>query len=201
MSHPQPISGLIYKARRPIERPREFSRDELNAGCDRYGFDVYHQGILGVMPAVLAFREAVLTKQTPRWLTLLGPSGVGKTMLLKKLFVELAETKRWDVCDSAHIIPGEDLKEWDAPMHYARCKLVYIEDIGSGATGDKGAAAVTRSRVAELLQLRTGKWTLLCANMSISGIAQNLDARIASRLKRDGSTVVEIPAEVPDYFS
>jgi hypothetical protein len=59
---------------------------------------------------------------------------------------------------------------------------------------------VLRSRIAELLQLRSGKWTLLCANLTIEEVASRLDGRIASRLRRDGSWLVKIGDEVPDFW-
>lgn len=67
---------------------------------------------------------------------------------------------------------------------------------GTGA----GAGAVTRSRIIELLQLRSQRWTMIDANLYRGQIATQLDARIASRLKRDASWLCEIPQEVPDYW-
>ena len=100
----------------------------------------------------------------------------------------------------AHLIPALHLDSFQAPRDYAAFDLIYVEDLGSGAgLGDKGSGAVLRSRIAELLQLRTGKWTLACANLSRAEIAEKLDPRIASRLARDGSVFLEIPPEVPDF--
>lgn len=101
----------------------------------------------------------------------------------------------------AHIIPAVDLQDYKAARDYARYDLVYVEDIGSGASMDKGAGAIARSRIAELLQLRSGRWTMLDANLYRREIETQIDGRIASRLKRDGSWMVEIPQEVPDYWS
>ncbi|WP_395753794.1 hypothetical protein [Prosthecobacter sp.] len=91
------------------------------------------------------------------------------------------------------VLPGEehalpsDLHDFRAARDYAKYDVIYIEDIGSGATLDKGAGAVTCSRIAELLQLRSGQWTLLDANLYRREIETQIDGRIASRLKRDGS--------------
>ena len=159
------------------------------------------------MPAALAFQRAVLAREwPPRWLTLLGPSGCGKTHLLKQLFGDLKHRMRvktatgWRGAEAAHIIPAEDLQDYRAPRDYARYDLLYVEDVGSGADDTAGAGRVLRSRLAELLQLRSGKWTMLDANMSVADVATRLDNRIASRLKRDGSWLVTIPDGVPDYW-
>lgn len=159
------------------------------------------------MPAALSFRAAVLDRHLPRrWLTLLGPSGCGKTHLLKQLFDELKSRMRiktatgWRGAEAAHIIPAEDLHDYRAPRDYARYDLLYVEDIGSGADDAAGSGRVLRSRLAELLQLRSGKWTMLDANMSVADVATRLDNRIASRLKRDCSWLVTIPESVPDFW-
>jgi hypothetical protein len=98
------------------------------------------------------------------------------------------------------LIPTLHLDHYQAPRDYAAFDLIYLEDIGSGAgLGEKGSGAVLRSRIAELLQLRSGKWTLACANLSRAEIAEKLDPRIASRLGRDHSVFIEIPPDVPDF--
>lgn len=174
----------------------------------RWRFEEYHPALRVVMPAVKRFVSDVFNGCEPYWLTILGPSGIGKTLALRQAFRCLErnehlweiETKAgWRGPDCAHIIPGEDLTDWKAPKDYGRYDLIYVEDIGAGAGMDRGAGAVTTSRVAELLQYRTGKWTLLDANLTRADIAEKLDARIASRLKRDGSVLIQLPNEIPDY--
>lgn len=170
-------------------------------------YEVYHPGLAEVLPAVQAFCGAVLSREPPRrWLSLLGPSGVGKTHLLKQALEcvrrhwRIPTATGWRGPEVAHLVPAVDLQDYRAPRDYARHDLVYIEDIGSGSTMDKGAGAVTRSRVTELLQLRSGKWTMLDANLYRREIEAQIDGRIASRLRRDGSWLVEIGPEVPDFW-
>lgn len=170
-------------------------------------YKVFHPALAPVLPMVQAFCSAALYREPPRrWLSLLGPSGVGKTHILKQALACLRRHWRiqtatgWRGPEVAHIIPAEDLQDYRAPRDYARHDLIYIEDIGAGADQSKGAGAVTRSRVTELLQLRSGKWTMLDANLYRTEIEQQIDGRIASRLRRDGSWLVEIPGEVPDFW-
>ncbi|WP_395753791.1 hypothetical protein [Prosthecobacter sp.] len=175
-------------------------------------FEVYHPGLREVLPAVMAFCSAVIRREPPRrWLSLLGPSGVGKTHVLKqamKCLESAAARGVWKIPtltghrgpQMAHLIPAVDLHDFRAARDYAKYDVIYIEDIGSGATLDKGAGAVTSSRIAELLQLRSGKWTLLDANLYRREIEAQIDGRIASRLKRDGSWMVEVPQGVGDFW-
>lgn len=170
-------------------------------------FNTYHAGLSPVLPAVEAFCSAALRRENPpRWLSLVGPSGVGKTFVLKQAFACLSQNLRiktktgWRGPQCAHIVPSLDLQDFAAPRAYADYDLIYIEDIGSGADMQAGAGRVTRSRVIELLHLRSGRWTMLCANFYRASIAEHFDPRIASRLKRDGSWLVEIPSDVPDFW-
>lgn len=173
-------------------------------------FQEFHPALRPVLPAVKSFCSAIMNGAEPHWISLLGPSGIGKTLILKQAYhfmKDRAYHQSWRVKfgdgtitpQCAHIIPGKDMADWQSPRGYADYDLLYIEDIGAGARMDKGAGAVLRSRITELLQYRTGKWTMMDANLMREEIAEQLDPRIASRLKRDGSVMIEISNSVPDF--
>lgn len=151
-----------------------------------------------------------------RWLSVLGPSGTGKTYLLSQAINLLrwaAGAGLWKVPYApdgrtvtgrispqvAHIRPQVDLDTYSAPREWAAMDALFVEDIGAGTEMDRGAGKIVRDRVAELLQLRTGKWTALDANLHRGAIEALFDGRIASRLKRDGSVCIELPEDTPDY--
>lgn len=176
----------------------------------KWRFEAFHPALECVMPAIKRFATDVIEQRVqPYWLSILGPSGIGKTLALRQLFWMLSRNDHlWPIptggggermAQCAHIIPGKDLTDWAAPCEYGRYDLLYVEDIGSGAFGDRGSGAVLASRIAELLSYRDRRWTLLCANMDRRAIAEKLDPRIASRLKRDGSVMLQLPDDVPDF--
>ncbi|MEN3940694.1 hypothetical protein WJU23_05315 [Prosthecobacter sp. SYSU 5D2] len=208
--HPTHITAHLAEATRPINPD---ATPDIHPEIARlnWNYDPYHNALRPILPRVQEFVSAIIRKEPPRWLSLLGPSGVGKTHILKQAMSALRAAHSrgaWSIKTStgwrgpqmAHIIPAEDLSDWKAPKDYARYDVIYIEDIGSGALMDKGAGGVITSRIKELLQLRSGKWTMLCANLYRGEIETAMDGRIASRLKRDGSTCIEIPADVPDFW-
>lgn len=204
------VSQLIQEA----SMPPVATVEPLDKRVLRWGwrFEEYHPSLRAVLPAVQRFCSDALNNRAPYWLTILGPSGVGKTFVLKQAYRYLRAggdgwpipipyrkdgSERRSTCE--HVIPARDLEDYRAAREYAHPDLVYVEDIGSGAGLEKGSGAVLKGRIAEMLQLRTGKWTMLDANMSRAEIADKIDPRIASRLKRDGSILIEIPADVPDF--
>lgn len=166
-------------------------------------------------PALVAMREAAqafaraLTTPltTPRWLSLLGPSGAGKTMLAKLI---AAEAKTF--CDHYPYLEdgcrlrrvrfaswpkvAERLREGqrDALADLERAWLLVVDDVG--AEYDARSTFIP-SKLYDLCNARLGRWTVLTSNLGFEQIASRLDARIASRMRRDNSVIIEVDA--PDY--
>lgn len=192
---------------------RAFAEREPLPICDLaakhpWKYATYHPDLKDVFPSAVQFASDVLSRAEPYWLTILGPSGIGKTFMLGQVFRFLRRYEAaWKIRTStgtrlpsmAWLKPADDLTDYAAPRDYSHRDLCYIEDIGAGSGLDKGSGSVLAGRIAELLQLRTGKWTLIDANLSREEIANKIDPRIASRLKRDGSVLLQIPDSVPDF--
>lgn len=210
----QHISALIRATSTlPDGTPESQTDRPLSEWVEKYKwrFDEYHPALKPVMPAVKRFCSDVIAGDVaPYWLTILGPSGVGKTLAQRQAFRMLSRNEHlWPIrvgdhgserfAQCAHIQPGRDLSDYRAPKDYGDYDLLYVEDIGAGSDMAKGSGSVTASRVIELLQYRPFRWTLICANMDMEEIEKRLDPRVASRLIRDGSVVIEIPKTVPDY--
>lgn len=142
------------------------------------------------------------------WLSLLGTSGAGKTHLARKI----SEFFRTYMLNE--LIPGQDLNRtryhmkggflsWrklcqqmrngDYSAFQAACEdyFVVIDDIGSGHE-----TSFVTSKLDELFDARQKKWTVVTGNLSLGDI-QKIDARLASRMLRDGSVVVDV--SVTDY--
>lgn len=74
------------------------------------------------------------------------------------------------------------------------CQLSFlvVDDIGA----EHGSAFIN-SKLYDLCARRETKWTVFTGNLSLSDIEQQIDARIASRMIRNGSVVVDV--NVPDF--
>ncbi len=153
------------------------------------------------LDAAKRFASAALRRENPRWLTFLGPSGVGKTHLLRqtlKLCHRLINVDGWPrELSIFRVIPSLDLDTWTAPRDFAQMDVVFLEDI---AAGEKGAGKVVRDRILETLQLRSNKFTLIDGNFGgIGDVEGHFDGRVASRIMRDDSEFVVFPPETPDF--
>lgn len=201
------IAAHMGPAPEPGDRPLSQS-----VRTHRWQFETYDPRLAPVLPAVQRFASDVLRHRRqpdvmPYWLTLLGPSGIGKTLILQQLYRFLANrTELWPIqtrsdgsereARCAHIVPGEDLDDHRAPSDFGRYDLIYLEDYG--ATSGKGSGAVTLDRSTELLMCRPGRWTIIDANLGFAEFGE-IAPRLASRLVRDGSILLELPKAIPDY--
>lgn len=143
------------------------------------------------LDAVMRFCAASLGVATEKpWLTLCGGSGRGKTHLAFK-FAEWCRTVSpgryyWRWIDVLAITRNFDDKP--AQRHFWKrmddCRPVAIDDLGSGHDTEYAAAIAC-----EIAERRVGLATLWTSNMNRQQIAAKVDARIASRMKRNGGEV------------
>jgi DNA replication protein DnaC len=68
--------------------------------------------------------------------------------------------------------------------------FVCCDDLGS-----EYMTPFTRSGLVEFATLREGKWTVFTANLTLEQIGMTFDPRIASRLIRHGSVVLDVDVE------
>jgi DNA replication protein DnaC len=163
----------------------------------------------------VSFADDLFNGRTPRWLTLLGTSGAGKTMLAKriaKLFryhrqgqidwkrTEGTKNERtpmgrivrwkggfihWGLAISERMLRG-DYAFLDDLKEY---DFFAIDDLLSEYERHRELSASTLYGV---LERRLGKWTVLTANASLKQLSERLDPRIASRMIRGGGVVVQV---------
>lgn len=130
-----------------------------------------------------------------RWISLLGNSGVGKTMLsrIMRRYVRTSTNKngmfiRWiTACD--YMRKG-DFGVIDA---MADADVLFCDDIGAAYETD-----LSKKKILEVAERRTQKPTVFTSNLDLEGVGREIDVRVASRMLRDGSRVVQFK-ECPDY--
>lgn len=157
------------------------------------------------------FALAIQAAEQPHWLSMLGATGNGKTHLAKLLY-RVAKSRT----PPASIVPGRVKYPWETLIDGARCQFidwrtfcgklldkqwhlldevcdawfVVLDDIGT----EHDPSGVLKNALDRILNSRIGMWTVITSNLFYDQIAEKLDVRIASRMRRCGSVVVETNA-------
>lgn len=172
------------------------------------------RSLIASRDAALAFTLAMCSENTPGyWLTLLGPSGTGKTMLakivdrifqrhLEGIYLDEVRTKRGpDGGYSSKAWRSGGFKYWPDAVgemlngDYTGLPqlrsdwFVSLDDIGAEHSKTREFSA---AKLTEVLNAREGRFTFLTANLDLQSIAEKMDARISSRLLRHGNQVVDV---------
>ena len=127
----------------------------------------------------------------PRWLTLCGHSGCGKTYLAAAIRntakYSLGYTEQQTQLRNASILASR-LRDGDMGLLTFLCNIpvLVLDDLGAEYPSD-----FIRSKIYELMESRLNKWTVITSNLSVADIADRLDVRIASRIKRGANVLVE----------
>lgn len=143
-------------------------------------------------------KDLIYKKTEPRWLSLIGNSGTGKTHLAKGIW------KGWEGKGQYFERGGITMVKHGLFKSYSKM----CNEMRSGAFGifqscadadflvldDLGAEYATefsQRQLASMLDQRLGKWTVLTSNLSMNDIS-DIDVRIADRMIRGDNEVVEI---------
>ena len=167
-----------------------------------------------------SFLDDMRNDREPRWLSLLGTSGAGKTMLARIIWdwfrhnrhseINWPATERTRTPDRPH---GQIIRDRGGFMNWGNAinnrmlrgeydfledmrgySFFVIDDIASEYDRHRELSA---SKLYNVLESRLKKWTVITANLSLEQIGAKLDARIASRMIRGHSTVVDV--DVVDF--
>jgi ABC-type dipeptide/oligopeptide/nickel transport system ATPase component len=163
------------------------------------------------------FVSDMITGAEPRWLVLVGKSGCGKTYLAERIVdwmkvygrcVYNRERQRGkrDGLSSlwTYAQEGPLMCRWSRLLgqlrsgEYHRLEVAaqdwfkVIDDLGTDSAGADGEATqFAVQKMGDLLDRRLRKWTVITTNYNRKQIAERFDARIASRLMRHGSVMVD----------
>lgn len=147
--------------------------------------------------------SADLNNTKPYWLSLLGDSGIGKTMLAKRAYRHFMDysrhNKKLDVQNQRIVGNTGQICNWRGFCADVRggsfgriddiCSdwFVVLDDIGS----EHDPTGFVASMIDRVFNERQHKWTLITSNLFLKQIAEKIDSRVASRMIRHGSKVIE----------
>lgn len=153
-----------------------------------------------IMGAVGRYCLAIKRSRPPRWLTLVGKSGRGKTHLGSRVWLYASRLLHEAFSDCEFL---EQPIVW--PQHVERLRagtgyglhddlatwpVLFLDDILS-----ENPSPFSLEKLYDLSLARERKWTIITSNLSLHQIAR-IEPRISDRMVRDGSVAVEIKREV-----
>ena len=166
-----------------------------------FGFETFGENELcEMLTAAKDFMRDMAIGAAPRWLSLLGWSGTGKTHLARGIsrFFKANASVYIDPETGAHLSRRggfigwrkiiDHLRDGDYEIMHAVCDdwFVALDDIGAERASDFSV-----SKLDQIVDARLGKWTVITCNFTRQQIADHMDVRIASRLGRGNNVIVD----------
>jgi len=144
------------------------------------------------------FALAVKEGGEPRWLTILGPSGTGKTHCARRLWSSLHGRFSWHRME---FIPAmiywprfiSDLRaglEYDREREFQRWPMLALDDIGA----ERDTSGFAAEHLNTLLGCRVGRWTIITSNLSLEQIGA-IEPRIADRMIREPNILIQLSVQ------
>jgi DNA replication protein DnaC len=162
-------------------------------------FNTFQDPVLETMlAAAKRFLNDIKNGTSPYWLSFCGTSHTGKTFLSDIVYEQIKELP--PLVNHATLIHGVRRINWPKIVgrlynremwlldEYADLNFLMADELTPGA--DK--SGFERDCICRALLGRVGKWTLLTSNHLIDDITTKIDARLASRMTREGSIAVEV---------
>lgn len=196
---------ILARWEREIEAMPDDSQDEPPAKprhIDKvppFLTDGLHAEVLEAHQQALEYTRAIINRSCrPYSLSLLGGSGCGKTHLARVVQATLWDAKvecqiwKWgEVLNAIRYNRGEFLRHLDS------LRVLILDDVGAEFIGTEKALDFSFSKLCEMLETRSRKWTMLTSNLTMRQIA-DVETRCASRLIRNGGRVVQMH-DAPDW--
>lgn len=142
-----------------------------------------------------AFALAFKVKAAPRWITILGNTGTGKTHCARRLWNHLSARLDWRTCDFNHreiYWPKlvSELRSGDAFENFRdlwKWPVLFLDDI----CAERDTTGFTSEQLNTLLGCRENKWTIITSNKLLHQIAE-LEPRLADRMIRAPNIFIEV---------
>jgi len=150
----------------------------LVGGCARY---------------LMAFKDGL----KPRWISILGNSGTGKTHCARRIwdYSRRRNSEQWSktefVADEAYW--PAFVSELRAGMGYEQLRdmqrwpVLFLDDI----CAERDTTGFASEQLNTLLGCREGKWTILTSNLSLGQIGK-IDPRMADRMIRHPNILIDV---------
>jgi DNA replication protein DnaC len=159
---------------------------------------VEHFGDLELRAMVSACADwamAFKTGQKPRWLSICGPSGTGKSHVCSKLWRFASGRSRWhsfEMIEKPIYWPEmiEQLRNrsgYELLREMKSWPVLFLDDIGA----ERDTTGFAAEQLNTLLGCRVDKWTLITSNLTVEQLCA-IDPRISDRMIRKPNLFIEV---------
>jgi DNA replication protein DnaC len=179
-----------------LTTPTTTPKPPNSAFADWLGFRTFGDAELEkVVSASHEWAQAFKDGAAPRWLSLIGPSGTGKTHCGKRLWRWASSKANWSRCDYLpQVIYWPDFMQrlksgnhYDLRNEIKRWPVLFLDDVGA----ERDPSGFAAEELNTLLGCRMDRWTLLTSNLGFESL-KRVDGRIASRLIRSHNICVQV---------
>lgn len=139
----------------------------------------------------LAFKS----RETPRWISMLGKTGTGKTHCGRRLWNYASERCQWKnvACVQSEIYwpkfvsdlrAGNGFNQMTDMMEWP---VLFLDDVGA----ERDMTGFASEQLNTLMGCRSDRWTIITSNLSLSQLG-SIDPRISDRMIRQPNLFVEL---------
>lgn len=160
-----------------------------------------HESVVAAHTACKAWLQAACGQRKPYTLTMSGRSGCGKTHLMRNAYRYILDNtpKTARMWTWSALLTALKVEDAGFIMYtLGEVDFVFIDDIGAENISGDFTRGLSCAVLCDLLDRREGKWTMFSSNLTLSEIAKTYDARIASRLIRNGGVICDM-TDAEDY--
>ena len=144
------------------------------------------------------FATAYQRSLPPRWITILGESGIGKTHCARRLWDYSSRRANWMTATYAKqpVYWPKFVSELRDGTAYGRLRdmmswpILFIDDIGA----ERDPSGFAAEQLGMLLGCRENKWTILTSNLLLDQLGA-IDPRISDRIIRAPNLFIEVKTE------
>ncbi len=157
--------------------------------------EMHDNEIVALIEVCARYLMAIRDGAKPRWLSILGNSGTGKTHCARRIWGYNKRKTNWS---KASFLPEEiywpsfvsDLRAGDAYeklRDMQRWPVLFLDDV----CAERDTTGFASEQLNTLLGCREGKWTILTSNLLLGQIGK-VDPRIADRMIRSPNQFIEV---------
>jgi DNA replication protein DnaC len=153
-------------------------------------------GVYEMVAKCAGWVRSVKANASPRWLSIVGNSGTGKTHCAKRLFKLVnASQSAYAECEffprfihwPMFVDELRSGNRYEEVRDMTKWPFLFLDDI----LAERDPSGFAIDKLNTLLGCRHNKWTVLTSNMRLSEISKT-EARIADRMVRNGGIVCDV---------